>query len=340
MFFLRIDLGYKSGLGHFNRSRSLMKCLGIKEYKFVVDKIPKGSFLNEEMSKILTLYEKGNFINEKDDAYKFSNLILKSSKAPIVVKDSYRLGYIWEKFVFKKCKNLIVIDDFPEKKHHTNYYINHNPSLLNSNLEIIKSLKKKNKRNTKFLLGTDYALLNIEKKLKVKTKSDLVFYNGGSGNLLIYEKIIKKLSKTKKKLKIILIVGPFAKNYEIICKKFKKYKNIAIQHQPNNISNILRGTKIFISSASVAMFESSHLNVPTLLFKMNFNQNLRDFDYEKLGHYFNLDKSDLNLTNKVAQLIIFMIKNRLKIKKMISKSSINLKEIEKNYKKIFKLNNE
>ena len=34
------------------------------------------------------------------------------------------------------------------------------------------------------------------------------------------------------------------------------------------------------------MFESSFLKIPTLLFKINNNQNLSDFDYEKLGHYF------------------------------------------------------
>ena len=85
------------------------------------------------------------------------------------------------------------------------------------------------------------------------------------------------------------------------------------------------------------MFESSFLKIPTLLFKMNNNQNLLDFDYEKLGHYFSLEKKDLKSTAKIANLACLMLKNRDQIKKMMSKSIINIKNIKKNYQKYLKL---
>ena len=340
MIFFRVDLGFKEGLGHYNRIKSLIRYLKIKKYKIIIDKFPKGSFLNKDKRNILSLYENSQFINEKNDAQKFSTIISNYAKLPIIIKDSYRLGYKWEKIISKKSKKLIIIDDFCEKRHYVDYYINHNPSFSNKNKNLISFLKKRNKRKTKFLLGEDYALFNSNKDKNKKINSDLVFYNGGSGNILIYEKIIKKILNKEKKLKIILIIGPFAKNYKIICKKFKSYKNILIEYQPQNISNILIGTKVFISSASTSMFESSFFKIPSLLFKMNSNQSLKDYEYEKLGHYFNLNKEDLNLTNKVAKLITLMVKNRHKIQKLMSKSSINLKKIEKNYKKSINFNYE
>lgn len=338
MIFLRIDLGFKEGLGHYIRAKSLINYLKIKKYRLVLDKLSDNSFLEKEKNNILGLYENENFINEKIDAQKFLKLISSYTKSAIVIKDSYKLGYIWEKIIFKKSKKLIVIDDFLNNKHYVDCLINHNPSFSYEDEKLIKYLNKRNKKNTKYLLGKNYALFNPNKVNKIK--SDLVFYNGGSGNILIYEKVIKLIIKQNKNLKIVLIVGPFAVNYKNVCKKFKNYKNIIIKHKPQNISGIISGTKIFISSASTSMFEASFLKVPSLLFKMNSNQNLIDLAYEKLGHFFNLDKKDLISTHKIAKLIMLMFKNRNKIKKMMIKSNIEVEKIKKNYRKIFKFNNE
>ena len=337
MIFFRIDLSNKHGLGHYNRVKSLIKYLDLKNYKIVVDKSPSSSFFANEKKNIMTLYNNNNFfINEKDDANRFLKIVKNKFDNPIVIKDSYRLGFKWEKHIYKYCKKVIVIDDFPESRHFADCYINHSPSFLEKNTQVLQKIKDNNKKGCTFLLGPKYALFNFRHNKKEKMVSDFIFYNGGSGNLLIYEKIINKLSKIKKKpFKIILIVGPFAKNYKIICKKFKKYKNIKILHQPQNILNFLAGTKVFISSAGVSIFESSFLKVPTLLFKMNDNQNLIDLDYEQLGHYFSLEKRDLNFSDKIVNLVALMMKNRIQIVKMMTKSSINIKKIKKNYQECF-----
>ena len=336
MIFFRIDLSIKHGLGHYNRAKSLIKYLGLNKYKIVIDKLPNNHFFKNEKKNIISLYGNGtHFIDEKKDATLFLKIIRNKFNNPVVVKDSYRLGFNWEKYIYKYCKKIISIDDFPEKKHFVDYLINHSPSFLDRNKKILEKIKKKNKRNCIFLLGPNYSLFN-SKYDKKKIISDFVFYNGGSGNLLVYEKIIKKISKIRKiPFKIILIVGPFSKNYKKIYQKFNRYKNIKILHQPKNILNAIKGTKIFISSAGVSIFESSFLKVPTLLFKMNNNQNLIDSDYEKLGHYFLLKKKDLNYSDKIVNLAILMMKNRNQIKKMMSKSIINIKDIKKNYQKYF-----
>ena len=337
MIFFRVDLSNKHGLGHYNRIRSLIKYLDLKKYKIVIDKLPNFFFFKGEEKNIISLYEnKNHFLNEKKDASLFLELIKNKNNNNIVIKDSYRLGFEWEKLIYKKCKKIISIEDFVKKKHFVDCYINHSPIFLEKDKKVFNILKKNNKKSCDFLLGPDYGLFNSVYNKKKKITSDYVFYNGGSGNLLVYEKIIKKLSRTNKKpFKIILIIGPFAKNYKKIFQKFKKYKNIKILHQPENILNALSGTKVFISSAGVSTFESSFLKIPTLLFKMNNNQNLTESEYEKLGHYFFLEKKDLNNSDKITQLIILMLENKNQIKKMMSASNINIKNIKQNYIKYF-----
>jgi spore coat polysaccharide biosynthesis predicted glycosyltransferase SpsG len=338
MVFFRIDLSNQDGLGHYNRVKSLIKYLDLKKYKIVIEKPKNISFFKDEISNIKYLYaDDDTFKSEKQDAILFLKLIKNEQTKPIVIKDSYKLGFKWEKHIYQFCKKIISIDDFIERKHFADYYINHSPSFLSKNNKILEILKKKNKKNCTFLLGPEYALFNSN-LFKIKKKvSDLVFYNGGSGDLLIYEKIIKRISRIRKKFfKIILIVGPLAKNYKTIFQRFKKYTNVEVLYQPKNILNVLVGTKVFISSAGLSIFESSFLKIPTLLFKINNNQNLSDFDYEKLGHYFSLEKKDLKYSNQIVKLIMLMLKNRIEIKKMMSKSSLDIKKIKKNYHKYFK----
>ena len=51
--------------------------------------------------RIINLYNKGEkFLNESDDAKKFIKKIANKKKT-IVIKDSYRFGYKWEKIVSK-----------------------------------------------------------------------------------------------------------------------------------------------------------------------------------------------------------------------------------------------
>ncbi len=336
MIIFRIDLGRKYGLGHYSRIKSLINYLHLKKYKIIVDKQSDKKFILSEKDKVTFLYSQNEtFKNEATDAKLFLKLIKNNSKDLIIIKDSYRMGYVWEKTVSKSCKKIISIDDSLDNKHFSDVYINHSPGIFNNDKTLLKKLKKKNKKNCKFLLGLDFALFNSTNEKRKIVKSDLVFYNGGSGNLLIYEKIIKRIKKLNKNLKILSIIGPYSNNHKFIS-KFNKFSKIEFIKKPQNISQILNGTKLFISPASISMFESSFLKTPTLLIKMNDKQNLPDLYYEKLGHYFLLQKKDIKYTDKIANLIYLMFNNTSQIKKMMSQSSLNIKKIKINYKKNLK----
>ena len=335
MFFFRIDLSKKNGLGHYLRVKSFIHHLKIKEYKIIVDKLIKSPFLENEKKNIQFLYKRNHkFINETQDAKNFLRLTKCNSKVDFVIKDSYRLNYIWEKTISNYCKKIIIIDDFPNEKHYADYYVNHNPAFDCNNNNYLNNLRLKNKKNCKFLLGKNFALFNTNYEKKIKITSDFVFYNGGSGSPLVYEKIIIKISKEINKFNIILIIGPLVKDktYKEAVRKFKKFKNVKIVYHPKNILNFLNGTKLFISSAGISMFESSYLRIPTLLFKMVKNQSLNDHDYEKLGHYFVLEKKDLKYSGKIVTLLKLMINNRTQIIDLMREKVPNTKKISNNYK--------
>ncbi len=332
MILVRIDSGSKLGLGHYVRIKTLIKYLKIKKYLIVVDKVSNKKFFTKENKKIIPLYKKNKFVSEIDDAKCFLKLFKKKYKNPIIIKDSYRLNYKWEKYLSKYSKKIISVDDFIENKHYSDVYINHSPA-LNFNKELIKNVKKNNKKGCNLLIGTKFALFNTSIK-KIKTnKSDITFYNGGSGDIMIYKKIIKKLLKLHKTYyKINLIIGPYAKNYIKVKKFLIKNRYVKIINQPENIVSYLRNTKLFISPASTSMFESSLTKTPTLLFKFYENQNIvSDKDLEKLGHYFSLNKKDISSTDKIVNIIQLMLENNKDIVKMMNKTSIHLKKIKKNY---------
>ena len=48
MFYFRIDLSSKHGLGHYHRAKALIRLLNIKKYKIIVDKIPENIFFRNK----------------------------------------------------------------------------------------------------------------------------------------------------------------------------------------------------------------------------------------------------------------------------------------------------
>ena len=229
-----------------------------------------------------------------------------------------------------------MICDNINQKHSADFYINHNPRFIKLNKFDKEKIKGKNKKGCNFLLGPNFSLFNSQSKKK-KIISDIIFSNGGSGNLLVYEKVIKNLLKNQnRKYNILLIVGPYSKNFREIKEKFGKYNNVRIINNQDNILDFLIGTKLFVSAAGVSIFESSFLKVPSLLFRMNNNQILSDTDYENIGHFFVLDKPDLNYPQKISQLIQLMLLNLDKIKSMMTPFQLNYRNIRKNYVLKFK----
>ena len=151
MIIFRIDLGRKYGLGHYSRVKSLINYLSIKKYKIVIDKQSDKKILLSKKDEIVALYSQNEpFKNEVQDAKKFLKLFKDKYKKLIIIKDSYRMGYNWEKIVSKSCNKIISIDDTLNNKHFSDVYINHNPGVSSNDKRLLINLKKRNKKTVNF----------------------------------------------------------------------------------------------------------------------------------------------------------------------------------------------
>ena len=82
---------------------------------------------------------------------------VKNQKLDWLIIDNYALDYKWESLLSSYSKNLMVIDDLPNRKHTCNLFLNHN--YTKSTINDYKNFLSK---NSKILLGPKYALLSFE----------------------------------------------------------------------------------------------------------------------------------------------------------------------------------
>jgi len=332
--YFRTNYNEKIGVGHLSRIFNLyVELKKICECKVIIDKPNKNIPFFKNYKDLDYLYKKNKFENEKKDAELFikKNIINKKS---IIIVDDYRLGKIWDKKISIYASKIVAIEDFIQKKHFADILINTKPELNKINNKKLKIIKSHNKNGSKLLLGSKYSIINnlFNKKNKINNNKNLniTFYNGGSGNILIYEKIIKLIIQNKKKITINLLCGPFAKNTKSVISKYKKVECVKIINNNDNFYKTLFNTHLLIGSSGLISFESAKIKLPSILIIMNENQRIDKNSLEEIGHYFVLDKKDIKNNKEVANLILLCLKNHKRIKKIMNQSKFNIDHNGKN----------
>jgi len=324
--YFRTNYNNKIGIGHLSRVFNLyLELKKIYDCKIVIDKkYSKVPFLNNTKD-LVYLYKSNHFKSEKSDAEIFikKNLI---SKKNIIIVDDYRLGATWEKKVSFYSDKVVAIDDYIYRRHYVDILINTKPELSNIKSDKFNIVKKLNKNSTKYLFGSKYSITNSffdkKKNLPSKKKLSVTFYNGGTGNILIYEKIIRLINIKNKKIIINLICAPFSKNTNAIITKFKKNKNINIIRNNKNFYKTLLSTHLLIGSCGLISFETAKINLPSILIIMNQNQSVDLNSLEQIGHYFVLEKKEIKNNEKLSNLILLCLNNRKKIELNMKKNNI------------------
>ena len=307
-------------MGHLSRTLKFANILKKNGHKcfFYIDKKKdlKEIKINYPVFEIDRNYV---FQDETIDAKKFIKL-LKKEKGFIIV-DDYRLKTVWQNIIKKNKHKLIHISDDAKLNDISDYKINYK----------INSYKiKKNK--TKYLLGPKYVLLErgkISSNIHNYKKFNIILYLGGSGNLEIFEGMSKEIKKkflqnniTNFDIKIIL--GPLVKNKEKFIKKYKKIDKITIINGEYNLIDIYKNSQLFLGSSGTSVYETCHANIPTILFKYVNNQDDSISDLEKIGHFFHLEKKEINNFNQIAKLVFLIFKNYSKIKKITNNKKLKI----------------
>ena len=328
--FFKIYLNQHSGLGHLSRCLIIAEKLPIN-YKifFLTDSIFDLKKLIKIKKKItyINLYNnKKKFKTEKKDLKIFIDKSFELKKS-IVIVDDYRIGNIWTKKIHKLSKKLIVLDDLANRKLTCNTYINYKIVTDTNYKKKISNLL--NKDSVK-LLGNKYCIINKNlKKIKNnKNKKKIMINFGNSFNFNhihdLLKKIFYKIINKNKNLHLIIVIGPKAINYKKTFNFFLNKNKCKIIYKNFGIYNFLNEINFFIGSSGNAIYENSYLNIPSIFFSLNKNQQNNIFDLEKLGHYFFLEKNELKNQSKIIEFLkIFFIKNS-KLQKMYKSKEIKL----------------
>ena len=236
---------------------------------------------------------------------------IKNQKPDWLIIDNYALDYKWENLLSSYSKNIMVIDDLPNRKHTCNLFLNYNYTKLT-----IKDYKNFLSKNSKILLGPKYALLSFEytnlrkKFLKHPTNkiSNILLSLGGSDNENITSFVIDVLSETEfSHLKLNVVIGMNNKNRDIILQKVNKRANTFIHEGLTNVASLLANTDLCIGAGGLSTWERICLAVPSLVFCVSQNQKpafellLKENLIQSAGTTINLSK--VKLKNKILNVM-------------------------------------
>ncbi|MEC7276621.1 MAG: UDP-2,4-diacetamido-2,4,6-trideoxy-beta-L-altropyranose hydrolase [Bdellovibrionota bacterium] len=289
--FFRVDANSEIGMGH------LMRCLTLaKTFKSHSHNVTFAFHnINEKAHKLIKsdfLFLSINSVESLDFLEKREN------SATLVIVDHYQINHSWHKNVISKGATLVVIDDLIEKEITAHYVLNQN---LTASIEAYK--KKNCQVYNRYLLGPQYALIRDEFINVLHTKNKeygLLISMGGADGKNQTPRMLNILDKLNYKEKVLVIVGPTAKNLEEI-QNLKSRLNIQVDIKINSkeIAEDMKRSKLSIGAGGISNYERICLNLPTFVITTAENQVLQTEELEKrklihyVGHWNQVDDSQL-----------------------------------------------
>jgi len=345
----RVDSSTRIGSGHWYRCIFIAEKLKRKNKIFFISRNLPGNMFNQIKNKFSLIKLKKvknykfsrsahDFLNnlgllEKKD-YLETLSYIKKYKIDVLIIDHYSINQTYKKLIKRSLKYLIVIDDFVDKKHFADLYINNNFLSIKEKKKI-KILNPK----SRLALGPDYLLLNrkfnILKKranLRKKLKKILVFF-GSIDPSCETVKVIEALKKIPN-IEVIIIttkLNPRIKNLKQITNKEEKFK-IFIDINNYKFGLLMLSSDIAIGSCGVNLLERLYLGLPSLIISTAKNQIVGSLNLEKkklikyLGNHNNVSQDD------IYGQIVYFLNNPNKFKEFSKKCYRSIKE-----KNIYKL---
>ena len=300
--FIRVDSGSDVGLGHVMRCFALAEV--IKNMNFNVYFISKGIEGNViknvenygyKVFRIDSKAIKSSKSHWKMDAVKTTKIIQRfKNEKNLLLVDNYELSNMWETWLKLVVDKIIVIDDFLNRSHNCDLFIDQN--LHTGKID----RNKKYSKNCKKLLGPKYALLRnefAENRKNVKNRSGkinriLISFGGSDekNQTLISLKAIKKLAEEK--INVDVIVGEPNKNKTKIKKICSSMENLTYYQQPKNIAKIMKRADLAIGAGGIITWEKCCLGLPSIVSIVSKNQEDAVNAVSKKGCLINLGRAE------------------------------------------------
>ena len=315
--FFKINFNERIGLGHLLRMLILAKKINSKKKVFfIVDKVSSQISRDKLFKNIffIELYKYDRYVDYKSDIQKVLK-IQKKFKIDILISDDYRCNEDWQKKIKQHIKKLIIFSDFFQKKTYADLFIN----FKHLNQKKIYDELKTNNKNTKFLLGRKYILLNQNLSKNIDKKKQILISFGNCFNFnLIKKLLIFLINNIDKNYKILICVSSFGKNYKYLFKISKAYKNLILIKDSLSITKYLNNSSLIIGSAGTTIYEAAYLNIPGIFFNIAKNQKNSQDDLLEIGKliYFEKLPSKIDDYKRIYHLIELFNKKKNRVNKI------------------------
>ncbi len=271
----RADSSSKIGTGHIMRDLVLAKQFPHAKILFATQDLSGN--INHKITE--AEYEIINLkTNDKEELIE----VLKSWNVDLLAIDHYEIDYKYESYIKENFDVKILALDDTYEKHNSDILLNHN---ISADKQKYKGLVPK---DCELRCGSKYTLLREEflnmdikeKNIYDKTKFKVFIAIGGADSKNMNIKILEEIKKLD--LAIELVTTNANKNLSTLKEYVKTFKNINLNIDSNNISEIISTCDIAIVTPSVMANEIVFFRIPFISIMVADNQlDMYDFLKEK-----------------------------------------------------------
>ena len=331
IFGIHCDLSPKSGLGHFNRMKSIYLEIKKKQHNcyFFFNNSNK-QLTRDQINKFDTVLIGSKSAN--DNVKKITKKVIELNIS-ILITDSYIINYNLEKILYSSGVFLVSIDDHL-KRHYSDLVINCRASVSKDEIRYIK--------NQSWITGAKYTIINsVKKSNRLKKKpSNILFHSGGLSffkkHKEFYISSLKKLDNLSLGVSILCTTLNSEIYINNLIKKLNLKKNIIVLKFSKDLRKNLFKYDIVAGPAGSITYES--IISGSLPFSFPFKQDGRDCEksWNSLGHLMHLnekEKKNKRIIDMSWELIFDKYQKLILILKKYSRE-LNVKSSEYILKKI------
>lgn len=285
MFYVRIDMNDRIGMGH------AMRCLSIADaLRSLGESV---TFITADRNGQKLLEERGYDIfclNSRWDApeQELEDLLklIRANKAEHIIIDKYEVSQRYLAKV-KEVTQVIYIDDLNQFIYPCDYLIAYANYYE-------KFQYPKHYKSVKLLLGTRYVPLRQEYGSQSQKKinsvgNKLIFLSGGTDNYGVAMAFLQELIRQKsiENYYIRIICGAFHKDIQQLKEQAKNYDNIEILAEVKDMWRYMQWADIAISAGGTTLYELSACGTPFITYTIADNQmdNVKCFEKENHIYY-------------------------------------------------------
>lgn len=278
----RVDSSSKLGLGHVSRCLNLADALagyGHQSIFFCRDlpgsPVPWIKSRGHRARIIKTSSEKEIEIDQLTD-YDLYTIERHDLPSPDwIVVDTYALGKEWELLAQSDHTRVMVIDDYIDRPHNADIYLNQN--IISLELRVLQNNDVNAEKN---LLGPKFALLSKEyydlrKKAKVRSGRirQVFVYFGGVDHQDYLTRSLKCLNEVfGNEVSMVLVPPVMGPNLEAIHTYCREFRNISVMDGGGSLSRLMVDSQIAVGAFGATTWERASLGLPVLGVAISDNQ--------------------------------------------------------------------